>query len=182
MARFRTRRERDDYLKRELQSVNTALEDQSGQLTQLTNDIATTQSNLTERETTIKQLQQQLDSHRDQLDAISTEWAAAKRSRDDLYEKRKDLWRQDAQLDAMIASQREECRKADQMLFSTMDKGTSSGLAAVRRIVDQYKIPGYFGAVYELFEVDAVYTTAVEVTAGQRYTLFLIGKVIQITT
>lgn len=169
MARFKSRRERDDYLKQELKSVKTTLEDLKTQQEKLNGDISLSEENLSGREAGAQTLQKQLDSHRSQLESINSSWSSVKQARDGQYEKRKDLWRQDAQLDAMIASQREEYRKANQLLFSTMDKSTSAGLAAVRRIVDHYKIPGFYGALYELFEVDSVYATAVEVTAGSRF-------------
>lgn len=47
-----------------------------------------------------------------------------------------------------------------------MDANTSRGLAAVRRIKDQFKLDGVYGTVAELMEVNEKYNTAVEVTAG----------------
>lgn len=47
------------------------------------------------------------------------------------------------------------------------------GLTSVRRICDQYKIEGVFGSLIELLECDDRFFTAVEVTAGNRYMLYL---------
>ncbi|KAI8339568.1 hypothetical protein BC941DRAFT_254380 [Chlamydoabsidia padenii] len=47
-----------------------------------------------------------------------------------------------------------------------MDKNTSIGLSAINRIVEQHNISGVFGPLYELFEVDERFRTAVEVAAG----------------
>jgi len=49
-------------------------------------------------------------------------------------------------------------------------KKTNNGLNAVRRIVEQYRIKGVFGPLYELVDcTDPSKWTAVEVTAGQRF-------------
>jgi len=47
-----------------------------------------------------------------------------------------------------------------------MDQNTSRGLAAVRRIRVQHNLDGVYGTLAELMEVNDVYRTAVEVTAG----------------
>lgn len=47
-----------------------------------------------------------------------------------------------------------------------MDQNTSRGLAAIRRIKAQYNLDGIYGTLAELMEVNDVYRTAVEVTAG----------------
>ncbi len=45
----------------------------------------------------------------------------------------------------------------------------STGLMAVTRIVEQYPdLAGVHGPLIDLFECDDMYTTAVEVTAGNR--------------
>lgn len=48
-----------------------------------------------------------------------------------------------------------------------MDRNTSRGLAAVRRIKRQFNLDGMYGTLAELFDVSDRYRTAVEVTAGQ---------------
>lgn len=47
-----------------------------------------------------------------------------------------------------------------------MDRNTSRGLAAVRRIKRQHNLDGVYGTLAELFEVGDNYKTAAEVTAG----------------
>jgi chromosome segregation ATPase len=42
-------------------------------------------------------------------------------------------------------------------------------LEAVKRIAEKHQLFGVYGPLYELFEVDHAFHTAVEVTAGQRY-------------
>ena len=47
-----------------------------------------------------------------------------------------------------------------------MDRDTSRGIAAVRRIKRQYNLEGVYGTLAELLEVNESHRTAVEVTAG----------------
>ena len=47
-----------------------------------------------------------------------------------------------------------------------MDRDTSRGIAAVRRIKRQYNLDGVYGTLAELLEVNESHRTAVEVTAG----------------
>ena len=56
--------------------------------------------------------------------------------------------------------------QADRALSYRMDQNTSRGLAAVRRIKLQHGLDGVFGTLAELMEVNEIYRTAVEVTAG----------------
>jgi structural maintenance of chromosome 3 (chondroitin sulfate proteoglycan 6) len=58
--------------------------------------------------------------------------------------------------------------KAERILQSTVDKTTNNGLQAVKRITAENRIPGVYGPLIELFEVDNKFMTAVEVTAGNR--------------
>lgn len=51
---------------------------------------------------------------------------------------------------------------------SALGQDTANGLRAARNIAQQLGLEGYCGALYELFEVEDRYKTAVEVTAGTR--------------
>ena len=49
-----------------------------------------------------------------------------------------------------------------------MSQNTASAINAIKRLVDIHKIQGVYGPIYELFEVDDKYRTAVEVIASGR--------------
>lgn len=50
-----------------------------------------------------------------------------------------------------------------------MDKATSTGLRAVKRIAANLNLNGYYGPLYELFTVSEAYKVAAETTAGNRW-------------
>lgn len=90
-----------------------------------------------------------------------------KQQRDEATEQRKTLWRQEAKLDSVLQNCKEEIRKAEHSLSSSVDKSISNGIAAVARIAQAQGISSnVFGPVFELFEADERFRTAIEVAAG----------------
>lgn len=81
-------------------------------------------------------------------------------------ESNRELWREDAKTDSTLNNLREEQRKSERSLGASMDKNTSAGLAAVSKIAKALNLDGVYGPLYELFDVEDQYETAVSVTAG----------------
>lgn len=102
---------------------------------------------------------------------------------------RRDLWKTESKLDAQARHASEQLKQAESSIAKTMDRvcfpfssvpslhyltlfppsasqDTSTGLRAARWIAEELGIEGYYGPLYELFEVEERYKTAVEVTAG----------------
>lgn len=84
----------------------------------------------------------------------------------------RELWKKSSKLDAQTQHAMETLKAAQRTVSTTMDRDTASGLRAAREIAEELALDGYFGPLYELFEVDDRYKTAVEVTAGTRSVLF----------
>ncbi|GAA5860544.1 hypothetical protein JCM8547_000336 [Rhodosporidiobolus lusitaniae] len=81
-------------------------------------------------------------------------------------EMRKDLWKSESKLDAQARHALEQLKQSERTVSSTMDRETANGLRAARRIAQELGLEGCYGPLYELFEVEDRYKTAVEVTAG----------------
>ena len=64
---------------------------------------------------------------------------------------------------------KQELHKNERILASCMDRSTSQGLQAIKRIAAKLNLDGVYGPLFELFEVDDVYASAVEVIGGSRY-------------
>ncbi|GAA6010091.1 hypothetical protein JCM11491_005863 [Sporobolomyces phaffii] len=86
--------------------------------------------------------------------------------KNDKSEQRKELWRSETKLSVQAQNASETLKTAERTISSTMDRDTANGLRAARNIAQQLGLDGYYGALYELFEVEDRYKTAVEVTAG----------------
>ncbi len=79
---------------------------------------------------------------------------------------RKNLWREEAKLNATLDGIQQEYEKKYREVSCTMDRNTAKGLKSVERIVERLNLPGYFGPLYDLFTVDENLQTAAEVIAG----------------
>ncbi|KAI4120837.1 MAG: hypothetical protein LQ338_006728 [Usnochroma carphineum] len=166
-ARFRNKRERDDWLRAEINNSYPQLAKVKAVRVQTAEDIAELEKEIVDTENAITQLRQQLEGRGSNDETMRAQIQEAKSERDRFMDERKELWREDAKLDSLLSNASNELRQAEQELSHTMDQNTSRGLAAVRRIKQQHKLDGVYGTLAELFEVSDRYQRAVEVTAGQ---------------
>ncbi|KAK3177090.1 hypothetical protein OEA41_008418 [Lepraria neglecta] len=185
-ARFRNRKERDDWLREAINSSYPDLAKVKAVRVQTTEDIAELVQEIANTEAEIAALREQLDGRGSSNEAMQSHVQEAKALRDRLMDERKELWREDAKLDSVMHNAQSELRHAEQELSHTMDQNTSRGLAAVRDIKRQHKLDGCFGTLAELMEVNERYRRAVEVTAGNSLFHYVVDndetatKVIQI--
>ncbi|KAI9678955.1 MAG: Structural maintenance of chromosomes protein 3 [Trizodia sp. TS-e1964] len=165
-SQFKSKKQRDDWLRREVDEVNVALAKRKAIFMEVSEEIQELQANINTLETEMAQLRESFDSRGDSMQTISQEVQQAKDERDRLIDQRKELWREEAKLEATIGNVKQQLEQAERKLSHTMDQNTSRGLAAVRRIKNQFNLEGVYGTMAELMEVSEKYRTAVEVTAG----------------
>ncbi|KAL8920606.1 MAG: hypothetical protein Q9172_004433 [Xanthocarpia lactea] len=166
-ARFRNKRERDDWLRAEINNGYPQLAKVKAVRVQTAEDIAELEQEIADTEKAMTSLRDQLEGRRANNDTIQGQIQEAKAERDRLIDERKELWREDAKLDSVLSNALNELRQAEQELSHTMDQNTSRGLAAVRRIQRQHNLNGVYGTLAELCNVSDHFRRAVEVTAGQ---------------
>ncbi|KAI9823016.1 MAG: Structural maintenance of chromosomes protein 3 [Thelocarpon impressellum] len=166
-ARFKSKKERDDWLKKEISEANIALATRKAIRMQTTEEVVELEKNIAALEGEVKELRGRFDGRGDRTQEMAEEVQLAKEERDRLIDQRKELWREEAKLDSVVENARQELDRAERTLSHTMDQNTSRGLAAVRRIKRQHNLDGVYGTLAELIEVNEKYRTAVEVTAGQ---------------
>ena len=165
-SQFRTRRERDDYLRSEIGDIHLSLAARKAVVMQHDEEIAELEQQIQQLQADIADMRSRIENRGAEQRTISGEVARAKEERDRLHDHRKELWREEAKLDSILESARAELNKAEKFLSQMMDQSTSRGLAAVRDIVRKHAIAGCHGTLGELFEYNDKYKTAVEVTAG----------------
>lgn len=100
------------------------------------------------------------------LAQLGDAWRAAKQQRDELTERKKELWKSETKTDAALAHARDQLSAAQRALATTMDRATAAGIQAVEAIAQREQLHGVYGPLYQLFTVDERYKTAVEATAG----------------
>lgn len=167
ISMYKTKRDRDNHLKKEIQSLKKNLDVQNKHAESLSKKLANGSRKVKELDSAVRKTQSQIETEKLQLQKINKSWKEQKKARDQLYETRKEFWRKDAQYDAASGGLKEEVKKSERALKSMIDRGTSSGLESVKNIAKRLKLTGVHGPLYELFEVEQVYSGAVEITAGQ---------------
>ena len=161
-ARFKSKKDRDTWLQAQVDEAFQGLSQFKATRMQTTEGIAQDQKLIAGLEKEIESLQQRVGG---QDDSVDKEIQAANERKETLMDERKMLWRREAQLDSEYAAAQDDLRKAERNLSHMMDRNTSRGLDAVRRIKEQYKLEGCYGTLAELIDVPQ-HHTAVEVTAG----------------
>ncbi|KAI5787050.1 RecF/RecN/SMC [Peziza echinospora] len=165
-AQFRSKRERDDWLKKEVKDISTTLTKRQSIKTELEKEIQQISAELEQNEADIADIRERMDGRGGAQDSMIDDISKAKDLRNKLYDERKDLWREDSRLSSLLDSSRAELERAEKILSQSMDHATKRGLAAIRSFKDRHNITGVYGTLAELLTVDERYRTAVEVTAG----------------
>ncbi|KAJ3293346.1 Structural maintenance of chromosomes protein 3 [Borealophlyctis nickersoniae] len=167
-TRFRTQAERDKWLRKEIDGLRKDISTERTQIEQVEQELVDSRGQLEELSSQVADSRKRLESRRGTFEEIDKEIQDLKAKRNELDEKRKELWREEAKSSSALETCQEELQKCERMLLSSMDRNTSNGIQAVRRVVAREKLAGVYGALYELFDVDDRYRTAVEVVAGGR--------------
>ena len=165
-TQFRSKKERDDWLKKEVKDVSAIITKRKAVRSELDKDVYDMIQELQQTEADITELREKLDGRGGAQDSMLDEIGKAKEYRNKLYDERKDLWREDSRLSSLLDSSQAERERAEKTLSHAMDHATSRGLAAVRRFKERHNLVGVYGTLAELMEVPEIYRTAVEVTAG----------------
>lgn len=166
-TKFRTKKERDEWLKKEIEVCQVNLEKRENAKARLEKEVAEAEKNADRLDEEIESIRARLDGRNAAMEEIQDEVAAKKDIRDKLMDERKELWREEGKLDAVAETSRKELEQAEHLLSSSMDNNTARGLKAVARIKERLKLKGCYGTLAELMDVPDAFRTAVEVTAGQ---------------
>lgn len=165
-SKFANKAERDNWLNAQIQDITNNLTVRQSQLTNLEAEKRAAEENLTFKSKLIQELKQKNRTRYEQREKLAEEESQLKNDRDEATEARKALWREEARMDSLLRNCNDEIRKAERTLASSMDKNTSTGLAAINRIVRDHGIQGVHGPIFDLFQVIPDLETAVEVAVG----------------
>ncbi|KAF9432395.1 Structural maintenance of chromosomes protein 3 [Entomortierella beljakovae] len=165
-GQFQSKAQRDNWIQQELNEIQQAHNSQATFATTVEKDLETLKAKMSQVSEKIQATRDQESARKIESEDLFEELASLKSERDQLTDKRKDLWREDAKLDSTLNNLREEQRKSERALGASMDKNTSAGLAAVARITKALNLDGVYGPLYELFDVEDMYNVAVNAIAG----------------
>ncbi|CAK5264291.1 unnamed protein product [Mycena citricolor] len=166
-AKFRTKAERDAFLRQEITSMGEYKESQTDALRTTKTGLQEAQRSLGELDGQISNVQGKIEDGRRRTKELVDEITSLKEQESELVEKRKDLWREDAKIDSQVSRAATELKTAERALAGMMDKDTGLGLSSVDKIAERFNLGGVYGPLYRLFEItDHKFNIAVELTAG----------------
>ncbi|EPQ54966.1 structural maintenance of chromosome protein 3 [Gloeophyllum trabeum ATCC 11539] len=167
LNRFRTKAERDAFLKKDIASIDNYRRTHEAALEASRAGLAAVQQSMQEVEARAQAAQERVEDGRRRTVELEGEIGKLKDQHGDLVERRKELWREDTKLETLLRHAQEELRSAERDLASMMDKDTGMGLRAIDRIAERHGLDGVHGPLYRLFDIpDDKLNTAVELTAG----------------
>nr|CAG8515499.1 7112_t:CDS:10 [Entrophospora candida] len=150
-TQFQTRAHRDAWLQSEIQEIDKTMDAQRQQEVDLESQINDLTESINRVTNEIQIARNKLEQRKRIIEEMNRGYIEKKAERDRLTDKRKELWREDSQLDTKLVNARDQWKTNERSLASSMDK-----------------VFGVHGPLYELFDCnDSEYWTAVEVTAGQ---------------
>ncbi|KAI0645362.1 structural maintenance of chromosome protein 3 [Trametes meyenii] len=168
LDKFRTKTERDRYLRAEIASMQAFRKSQADTLAELEAELGRAQASLQEVSEKFVATEKKAEDGRKLVRELGERIAQLKDTQAEKTEQRKELWREDTRLESVVTNAADELRGAERTLASMMDKDTGSGLRAIDRIVtERANFDGVYGPLYRLFEItDDKFNIAVELTAG----------------
>ncbi|BGP23932.1 Structural maintenance of chromosomes protein 3 [Rhodotorula toruloides] len=165
-GQFRTKQERDSHLDGLVKRNEEVLQTRKRREEALLREREATERELADVQGRRKEMRQEVDSRKERTRQVQNEFSRLKEQFVEKNEQRKDLWKSESKLDAQSRHAHEQLKGAERTISTTMDRDTANGLRAARAIADELGLDGFYGPLYELFEVEERYKTAVEVTAG----------------
>jgi structural maintenance of chromosome 3 (chondroitin sulfate proteoglycan 6) len=122
LNRFRTKAERDTFLRHEIAAIGAYRKSQLTALETARAGLAATRRSLLEVETNIRSTEENIEESRNRTKDLAVQMASLKNEVTDLTEQRKELWREDTKLQSLVTHAADELRTAERNLASMMDK------------------------------------------------------------
>ena len=122
VTKFRTKSERDAFLRHEIASVSAYKNNQVSALEVTRRELDTGKQSQNEIDTLIQTAHGKIEDVRQKAKEISENLAGLKEEHTKLTESRKDLWREDSKVDNLVSRASDELRTAERALAGMMDK------------------------------------------------------------
>ena len=122
LEKFRTRAERDRYLRAEIASVETYANSQNNALHNALQELEQAKVSLREIEQRAGTVGERAEDGRNRARELGEQLATLKDEHSELTERRKELWREETKLKSLVGNEADELRTAERSLASMMDK------------------------------------------------------------
>ncbi|OAA58385.1 chromosome segregation protein [Niveomyces insectorum RCEF 264] len=164
--RFKNKAERDRWIDGQLYELNSTLATLKANRVSAAEEIEEAKQLIQSLEADVDQLWKGIESFGTDRAAIAERLSKAQDAVQRLDDERRALRREDDRLNTHIANARQERDKANRALSNLMDNATARGLATIERMKREKDIPGAYGILADLMEVNEAYRVPAEVIAG----------------
>ncbi|CAG01298.1 unnamed protein product, partial [Tetraodon nigroviridis] len=175
-SQFTSKEDRDKWIKKELKSLDQAINDKKRQIAAIHKDLEDTETNKEKNLEQYTKLDQDLNEVKNRVEELDKKYYEVKNRKDELQSERNYLWREENAEQQALAAKREDLEKKQQLLRAATGKAILNGIDSINKVlehfrrkgINQHVISGYHGIVMNNFECDPAFYTCVEVTAGTR--------------
>lgn len=176
-SQFTSKEQRDQWIQKELRSLNKAVKSKQDQIQRLEDEIVRDSERRTQLVSKVEELSTDTENYRQSIDEHNKVFYEMKKRKDQLQSERNEHWRKENNLQQNVSSLKEELSRADQSLRSMAGKPILNGRDSVQKVLDTFRERGghlgeiaeqYYGLLIENFECERSIYTAVEVTAGNK--------------
>uniref|UniRef100_A0A3B3BJV2 Structural maintenance of chromosomes protein 3 n=1 Tax=Oryzias melastigma TaxID=30732 RepID=A0A3B3BJV2_ORYME len=175
-SQFTSKEERDKWIKKELKSLDQAINDKKRQIAAIHKDLEDTEANKEKNLEQYNKLDQDLNEVKTRVEELDKKYYEVKNKKDELQSERNYLWREENAEQQALAAKREDLEKKQQLLRAATGKAILNGIDSINKVlehfrrkgINQHVINGYHGIVMNNFECEPAFYTCVEVTAGTR--------------
>eukprot|EP01127_Copromyxa_protea_P019957 TRINITY_DN6581_c0_g1_i2.p1 TRINITY_DN6581_c0_g1~~TRINITY_DN6581_c0_g1_i2.p1 ORF type:complete len:642 (-),score=188.91 TRINITY_DN6581_c0_g1_i2:1326-3023(-) len=164
-AQFSNVQERDAWIVKELKSLEATIKSKQKHNESLKAEIADLEERTKSERQALNNHAAISEKHKQDRESFNEEFNTLKAKRNQASDRRKDLWRQEAEIETEISRHREELSKAQRQLYGTISREVASGIEAVKRIKKEHDLKGVYAPVIELFTCTDKEMTAVEVAS-----------------
>uniref|UniRef100_A0A7S0D8F8 SMC hinge domain-containing protein n=1 Tax=Amorphochlora amoebiformis TaxID=1561963 RepID=A0A7S0D8F8_9EUKA len=165
---FRSKADRDKFLKRKLKEIKVEQESNSKQTKQIQKEFKGLEKVLKNIDSKVEEKSGSLDKKKEDIKKISKDIEGFNTKRNEANHQRKKYWRVDNEKKKEQTAWREKLELSMTEMKRSMDRHLYSALRAVRGFVKEEKIEGYYGPLIGLFKCDKKFRKCVEITASNR--------------
>lgn len=163
---FNSKQGRDKWIKQEIKEIQTVLKKKESSLATIEKQHSQASKLSADQEEQIRTQDKQMKERETEQQGILSELKQFRKSKIELQEERKLLWKNESKLEKEITSVKATMQKKERQVDSSVARDIQKGLKSLQKIVHQHKIEGVHGPIIELLECKDTYNTAVEATAG----------------
>lgn len=165
-TRFKNKSERDAWLRQEINELDLTISAQKANKMEADEEVEKVEASIRQGEEEVAGLRSRLANWSGDRTQLAEQVSQARHTLDKLNDDRKLMRREDDKLNSVIANARQEKEQAERELAHAVDGTTARGLATIRRLKQEQDIPGAYGTLADLLEVNEAYRLPVEQTAG----------------